>query len=107
MRKQYLGCVPLTTQERYSDLLRQTFNDNKIAYKELRKIQKQKNDLIIQEDNLKIEKKNITELKSLIQPQEGFKHPDWNEEKKSLQLSVSTKTFIIVFVLIYFFFYRK
>lgn len=86
-----MGCIPLTTQERYSNLLRQTFADNKIAYKELRQIQKRKNDLVTCEENLKIETKNVEELKALLTSQSDFNKENilaWNEEKNSLQLSV-------------------
>lgn len=94
LRKQYVGSVPLTTIERYSDLIRQAVIDYHEAYKNLRFVQKQKNDLIICEDNFKMEMKNITELKALLSSNKEFHNildniHAWSEEKNSLQLNVS------------------
>lgn len=97
LRKQYLGYIPLTTQERFSTILRQAFIDSNTAYNDLRYIEKQKNDLSVQEERLKIETESISDSKSLFASQDMKQIKEsmtsWIDEKKILQLSVSIPYF--------------
>lgn len=93
VRTQYLGCSPLSSQERYSDMMRQIIVDKQTTFTELQSVQKQKNDIVLLQEQLNLEIKNTLELKTALYQSTCNttceKIIEWYKEKNTLQLNVS------------------
>lgn len=92
LRSQYLGCNSLHSIEGNMECLRQIYNDKQSIYNELQITQQQKNEIILLQEELNIELKNVTELKSSLSQERNRsdfdKVLDWHKEKSVLQLNV-------------------
>lgn len=92
LRSQYLGCNSLHSIEGNMECLRQIYHDKQSIFNELQIAQRQKNEIILLQEQLNIELKNVTEIKSALS-QEGDgsdfdKVLEWYKEKSVLQLNV-------------------
>lgn len=99
LRSQYLGYNPLYSQERIVDTFRQIYNDKKIAFNELQTIQKQKNDIILLQEQLNLELNNTKEVKALfLKENTNSKHEkllEWYKDKHILKINVSISVVIL------------